>query len=87
MTVYKGRDLSVLPQGTYSVVVADPPWSFLTRSKKGMGRSPDMHYDTMTLDDIKAMPVRALCESSYDFASSSPDHPSWFGRRGRGEYK
>lgn len=38
----------------------DPPWRYLTRSAKGMGRSPDRHYETMSLDEIKALPVRDL---------------------------
>ncbi len=41
----------------YRVVYADPPWSFATYSHKGKGRSAEAHYDCMTLDDIKALPV------------------------------
>jgi N6-adenosine-specific RNA methylase IME4 len=41
----------------YRVIYADPPWSFATYSAKGKGRSPDAHYDTMTLQDIKDLPV------------------------------
>jgi N6-adenosine-specific RNA methylase IME4 len=44
----------------YRVIYADPPWRYLTRSAKGMGRSPDRHYATMTIDEIKALPVRDL---------------------------
>lgn len=44
----------------YRVILADPPWSFLTRSDKGKDRSPDRHYTTMTIDQIKALPVRDL---------------------------
>lgn len=43
--------------GAYRVVYADPPWRFATYSAKGKGRSADAHYDSMTLDEIKAMPV------------------------------
>jgi N6-adenosine-specific RNA methylase IME4 len=42
---------------SYQVIYADPPWSFATYSAKGKGRSADAHYDTMTLADIKALPV------------------------------
>lgn len=38
-----------------SVVYADPPWKFKTRSQKGMGRSADRHYSTMTISEIAAM--------------------------------
>lgn len=60
MTVYRGVPLEDLPQGHYRVGLIDPPWKYLTYSAKGLGKSPDNHYDTMTVDAIKALPVRAL---------------------------
>jgi N6-adenosine-specific RNA methylase IME4 len=42
------------------VILADPPWRFVARSPKGLGRSPDRHYQTMTLDEIKGLPVGDL---------------------------
>lgn len=60
------------PEGKFGCLLADPPWRFATYSEKGRGRSPDgpaavrnlsrqnrpeRHYATMTLDDIKALPV------------------------------
>ena len=47
-------------QGGYRVLYADPPWSFATYSDKGKGRSAEAHYDCMSLDAIKALPVREL---------------------------
>ncbi len=41
----------------YGVLVADPPWQFATYSVKGKGRSAEAHYDCMTLNSIKALPV------------------------------
>lgn len=41
----------------YGGVLADPPWSFATYSHKGKGRSAEAHYDCMSLDAIKALPV------------------------------
>jgi N6-adenosine-specific RNA methylase IME4 len=41
----------------YNAILADPPWTFATYSAKGKGRSAEAHYDCMTIDDIKAMPV------------------------------
>lgn len=38
-----------------SVIYADPPWTFKTRSNKGKARSAERHYDTMTLTDIADM--------------------------------
>ena len=44
----------------YNVIYADPPWSYKVWSKKGMGRSAESHYSTMSIEDIKALPVREL---------------------------
>jgi N6-adenosine-specific RNA methylase IME4 len=41
----------------YGVILADPPWTFATYSSKGKGRSAEAHYDCMSLDEIKALPV------------------------------
>src|SRR6476659_2406613 len=43
--------------GDYRVVYADPPWTFATWSDRGKGRSAEAHYDCLSLDGIKAMPV------------------------------
>lgn len=59
--IYRDVPLDDLPERHYRVVLADPPWKFLTRSDKGLGKSPDRHYRTMTLDEIKALPVRERC--------------------------
>jgi N6-adenosine-specific RNA methylase IME4 len=50
-----------LPPGPFGAVYADPPWNFKNYSAKGDGRSPSRHYDTMTLADIKALPVADVC--------------------------
>lgn len=44
----------------YRTIMCDAPWKYVTWSGKGMGKSPDMHYDTMTIDQLKALPVREL---------------------------
>jgi len=41
----------------YRVIYADPPWTFATYSAKGKGRSAEAHYDCMTLDEVKRLPV------------------------------
>jgi N6-adenosine-specific RNA methylase IME4 len=41
----------------YGVIAVDPPWTFSTYSRKGKGRSAEAHYDCMTADEIKAMPI------------------------------
>lgn len=44
----------------YGVIYADPPWRFEPYSDQtGMDRAADNHYQTMTLDDIRALPIPA----------------------------
>ena len=42
----------------YAVIYADPPWTFSTYSRKGKGRSAEASYDCMSLEEIKAVPVK-----------------------------
>jgi len=42
----------------YAVIYADPPWTFSTYSRKGKGRSAEAYYDCMSLEEIKAVPVK-----------------------------
>lgn len=49
-----------LKRNGYRALLVDVPWSFLVRSDKGKDRSPEKHYSVMTLDEIKALPVRDL---------------------------
>jgi N6-adenosine-specific RNA methylase IME4 len=52
-----------LPEGPFGFVMSDPPWRFATYSAKGKEqKSAEAHYATMTLADIKAIPVAAACE-------------------------
>lgn len=44
----------------YQVIYADPPWVFRVRSKRGAGRSAEAHYPTMTIEEIKALPVKEI---------------------------
>ena len=44
----------------YGLVMIDCPWRFLTRSEKGEGKSPQRHYKTMSIEEIKALPVADL---------------------------
>ena len=41
----------------YNVIYADPPWRY---RNKPNGRSPEDHYPTMHMEDIKALPVKEL---------------------------
>lgn len=44
----------------YGAILADPPWSYEMRSAAGYGRSPEAHYETMAIEEIKALPVGRL---------------------------
>ena len=44
----------------YGVIYCDPPWRFEPYSRAtGMDRSAENHYPTLSLDDLKALNVRA----------------------------
>lgn len=43
----------------YSVIYADPPWTFKRYSTIDPSRAPEAHYSTLSLDAIKALPVAA----------------------------
>jgi N6-adenosine-specific RNA methylase IME4 len=51
-------DLRRLDRGAYSVVYADPPWSFKTWGKAGQDRAPDQHYATMPTEAIASLGVK-----------------------------
>lgn len=56
------RPFAGLIGGPFDLLKADPPWTFKTYSKKGQGKSPQSHYECMSLDDIKALPVASLAK-------------------------
>lgn len=48
----------------YQIILADPPWAYRVWSKKGAGRSAESHYPTMSMDDIRNLPVRELADKN-----------------------
>lgn len=50
------------PKGKYRVIYADPPWQY-GDERFGMGRAID-HYNTMSIDELKAMSVALLAEDN-----------------------
>lgn len=44
----------------YGAIYADPPWHWRAWSKKGTGRGAVSHYDVLSLDDLKRLPVADL---------------------------
>lgn len=53
-----------LEPNAYQMLLLDPPWNFQTYSPKGWKKSAQRHYACMTLDEIKALPVRALADKN-----------------------
>ncbi len=49
-----------LPQGPYSLIYADPAWSFASWSHRGEGKGASQHYDCMSIADICALPVKDI---------------------------
>lgn len=58
--VIRSGPLAGLRRRHYRAILADPPWSFVTRSDKGKDRSPEQHYVCMSLPEIKALPVAEI---------------------------
>lgn len=48
------------PMFGYEIIYADPAWPFDNYSPKGEGRNPNQHYDTLSIEQIKALPVGEL---------------------------
>ena len=46
-----------LPDGVFQVVYCDPPWQY---SNSGFNSSAEQHYPTMSMDELRAMPVKNM---------------------------
>lgn len=46
----------------FNIVYADPSWNYRVWGEKGKGRSAENHYPTMTLEDIKSLPVSKIAD-------------------------
>lgn len=49
-----------LPLFNYGVIYCDPAWPFENYSAKGESRNPKRHYQTLSIQQIKALPVGHL---------------------------
>lgn len=51
-----------LRPGAYGAILADPPWHFQAWASPpyGKGRAAESHYDTMSEDELSALPVASL---------------------------
>ncbi len=45
----------------YSLIYADPPWSYGNNASNGAARD---HYETMSLTDLKRLPIWSLAEEN-----------------------
>jgi len=55
------------PKKKYNIIYADPAWRHETWSEKGRDRCPDGklgHYSTMSLEDIKKLPVQEISDKN-----------------------
>ena len=56
--------LDGLPNNHFRCIHADIPWRFNNWSEAGAGRSPEQHYETMSLRDVLELPVRHYASRS-----------------------
>ena len=68
--------LDDLPDEAFSVIYADPPWHHKSRSAKGQTRrSPSHHYRTMSLKELRALPVaRVAAKNAHLFFWTTGPH-------------
>ena len=45
----------------YDIIYADPPWQYNNKITRGAAES---HYPTMSLDELKALPVKDLASDN-----------------------
>lgn len=64
-----------LPDKKYDVIYADPPWSYRQHGTGPKSRgNAAKHYNTMTVEDICALPVRQLAGGDRDVHCSCGRH-------------
>lgn len=62
-----------LPKGTYTVILADPPWRY--RFSRSKSRAIERHYPTMGLEEICALKVPAANDSILFLWTPAPKLP------------
>jgi len=56
-------DIELLPQGSFGTLLVDPPWRFQNRTGKIAPEHRRLsRYETMSMSEIAALPIRALAE-------------------------
>ena len=46
----------------YNIIYADPPWEY--KESGGGSRVVKAHYNTMNINDIKALPIKTICNDT-----------------------
>ena len=73
------RFAELRPAGGFSVLMADYPWPWKARSENGMAKSPEAHYKTMSIDELKQIPLHVLAadDCALFFWVTWPLMPVW----------
>lgn len=54
-------ELAPLPNATFDIIYADPPWHFQAWSRAMGRRTAESHYRTLSMEDLCALPVQNVC--------------------------
>ena len=46
----------------FELIYCDPPWQFKSNSKDNPGRNVQKHYDTMSIKELRLMPIESIAE-------------------------
>lgn len=54
------------PDKKYQIIYADPPWEYSSdpKSKRGIWGMANQQYNTMTMDDLKQLPVSTIADEN-----------------------
>jgi N6-adenosine-specific RNA methylase IME4 len=48
----------------HQILLIDPPWQFKCYSDKGKEKSPEQHYECMSLQDIQNLPINEIADTN-----------------------
>lgn len=61
MEIIENVEAPPFPDKKYKIIYADPPWSYRDKARSG-NRGASFKYPTMTLDNIKNLPVQDIAD-------------------------
>jgi N6-adenosine-specific RNA methylase IME4 len=59
----KGDNINLPNKKKYNIIYADPPWNYTQFTHQNHGAAK-AHYNTMTLEELKALPVQKLADDN-----------------------